>query len=209
MKYVPATPPSPRPGVVAQGGLAGPFLRAGNMPVQPRRPAAVAARSFFSYGSKNYRYASAPVRAGWDARAPAGVSGSAPAAGSNAANAPATAQTLAASPGPYAVGDLVIHSVSFTAAAGLLLDVEVSGIAADRLAFAFSQPWGVYSSEATARVTVGTRAYSGRDVFDLTAEFVARWGVPRDTNLVGVLVRAFVGQNFGTQGETSVQYLVA
>lgn len=75
MKFLPDEPPDSVPGRVAQGGAAGPFLRGGRPPVDPRRPAAVQRRAAFSRGPKVYRFGDSMLRTDWDASSAAGTTG--------------------------------------------------------------------------------------------------------------------------------------
>lgn len=77
MKFLPAQPPDPVSGQTIQDGPAGPFVRSGRPPVDPRPPRGVLARGALATGTKDYRFGSGTLRADWDASTAAGATGTA------------------------------------------------------------------------------------------------------------------------------------
>lgn len=205
MKFLPAQPPPADPALAQQGGALGSFSRASRPPVDPRRPRAVATRGAFGWGARYYRFADAPTRASWDARAGAGVAGSAQSAGVNAANALRDAGAVEVSPGGVINENVTFWSASFSLSGGFLLDLEVIGATADAISVIAAAPRPVSSSGGAAYVAIATRSYSGRTVYDVTADYVSRWGVPPLGYNVLFGARFWDGLNFGRWGQTSVQ----
>lgn len=75
MKHLPAQPPEPIPGVVIQGGRAGPFTRNGRLPVDPRRARQVLCRGALGWTSKQWNSLSSEDQDIWRALSASGTDG--------------------------------------------------------------------------------------------------------------------------------------
>jgi hypothetical protein len=122
MKFLPAQPPAPVSGQTIQGGAAGPFVRSGRPPVDPRPPRGVRARGALSTGTKDYRYGSPTFRADWDASTAAGSTGTAKIGGGTVLS---VVGATGYNPGAPVAGPIISPAISV-----LLADV-VTGVQVD------------------------------------------------------------------------------
>lgn len=177
MKFLPGQPPSPVSGRTIQGGPQGPFVRSGRPPVDTRRPRQAVCRGALGWTAKQWGTLSPGQQADWNALSVSGTDGAPKMSGRavvSALSAPVPSPDPPATP---TLGIPILGSLAWTGGS-LLLSVSIVNGAPDRFDFWAGPPRPAADFTFFRDVIVDFSLSPAATTYDLTAGYVAAWGVP-------------------------------